>query len=184
MVDDTLLIQRAKRDPEAFGELYEAYVDRIYSYVYHRVGDSADAEDLTARTFQRALASMAGYEDLGLPYAAWLFRIAHNVVANWLRDRQRHQTVPLDVLDHVLSDPPVDELAADRELQLVAVKRLVGGMDADRQTLLALKFGQGLSNADIALVLGRSEGAVKSLYHRTLLDLRQAFVAKGSLQED
>lgn len=181
VIDEAVLIQRAKVDPTAFGTLYRAHVDRIYNYVYHRVGDPLDAEDLTARTFQRALASMSSYEDIGLPYAAWLFRIAHNVVANWLRDRQRHQVVPLDVLDHVLADQPVDEQMADAKLLLAEVRKEVGRMDADRQTLLVLKFSQGLSNAEIALVLGRSEGAVKSLYHRTLLDLRSALASAESI---
>ena len=75
------LIDRAKTDPEAFGQLYEIYVDRIYSYIYYRTGSHADAEDLTARTFFRALDSIGRYVHRGLPFSAWLYRIAHNPVS-------------------------------------------------------------------------------------------------------
>ena len=83
------LVARAKEDPSAFGALYDAYVDKIYNYVYHRVGNHHDSEDLTSRTFYRALNNIHRYTDRGLPFSAWLYRIAHNLVANWHRDRSR-----------------------------------------------------------------------------------------------
>ena len=94
--EDSDLVLRARTDAEAFGHLYERYVDRIYAYIYHRVGNAQDAEDLTARTFYRALDNLDRYEDRGLPFAAWLFRIAHNLVANWHRDRSRRRFLSLD----------------------------------------------------------------------------------------
>ena len=89
---------RARSEPAAFGQLYEHYVDRVYSYIYHRVGNVQDAEDLTARTFYRALDRLDTYEDRGLPFAAWLFRIAHNLVANWHRDHGQRRFLSLDRL--------------------------------------------------------------------------------------
>jgi RNA polymerase sigma-70 factor (ECF subfamily) len=170
---EAALIERARYDREAFGLIYEQYVDRIYNYIYYRTGNAADAEDLTARTFMRAMQHIATYEDQGVPFSAWLYRIAHNLVANWHRDRNRRQIISLDDLTrwHVHEDGL--EAAAlkieDKAALLEAVRRL----PTDRQELLALKFVEQLSNAEIGAVMGRSEGAIKSLYHRTLLSLRE-----------
>jgi RNA polymerase sigma-70 factor (ECF subfamily) len=184
---ESALVERAKTDPAAFGELYLRHVDQIYNYIYHRVGHVAEAEDLTARTFQRALSGMGGYVDRGLPFGAWLFRIAHNLTANWHRDQNRRVSVPLDGLDTELDgrglwDPLGDRLTA----QLLAERRIseaIRRLEPDRQDLLILKFSQGLSNAEIGVVLGRSEGAVKSLYHRTLIALREQLEATGGVPE-
>lgn len=171
-VDDSALIERAKDDEEAFGQLYERYSQRIYQYIYYRTGSEPDAEDLAAKTFMRAWQHIATYDDRGLPFSAWLYRIAHNLVANWHRDRSRRKIISLDDLSRwqVNEDGPeaVALLAEDRAALLQAVRRL----PSDRQELLNLKFVEHLSNAEIGSVMGRSEGAVKSLYHRTLLSLR------------
>src|SRR5919202_1139882 len=167
------LIERAKRDPDAFGALYERYVDRIYAYVYYRTGDTREAEDLTARVFYRALAHIPKYNQRGAPFVAWLYRIAHNLVANWHRDKMRHPEVTLDALTTSRTSETAPqaqaERAEDERVLLEAIRRL----PRERQQLLILKFVDDLSNAEIGQVLGRSEGAVKSLYHRTLLALRE-----------
>jgi RNA polymerase sigma-70 factor, ECF subfamily len=165
------LIARAQSDPASFGVLYDRYVDRIYNYVYHRVGDAPEAEDLTARAFHRSLLALPYYDDRGLPFSAWLYRIAHNVVANWHRERARRETVPLEMLS-LETDGHGDHIAA-RAFDTEMVSQAVRQLDPDRQMLLILKFNQGLTNTEIAAVLGRSEGAVKSLYHRTLTTLRE-----------
>src|SRR5688500_9268273 len=90
------LVQRAKDEAAAFGALYDRYVDKVYNYIYHRVGNHHDAEDLTSRTFHRALMNIGVYVDRGVPFSAWLFRIAHNLVANWHRDQGRRPVVSLD----------------------------------------------------------------------------------------
>ena len=182
--NDTILIARAKEDPEAFGILYERYVSRIYRYLYYRTGNQEDAEDLTGKTFYRALRSMPRYVDRGVPFAAWLYRIAHNVMANWLRDRSRHPVVALDAVaptgEERLDPHTVTEKKEDKEFLLQAVRRL----PPDRQDLLILKFTEGMTNAKIGAVMGRSEGAIKSLYHRTLIVLREEFAPeKGTAQE-
>src|SRR3989304_6164220 len=94
--DEEALNRAAKGDGEAFGVLYERYVARIYNYVYYRTGDPFDAEDLTARVFYRAMQHISNYRNLGLPLSAWLYRIAHNLVANWHRDNSRRKEIPLD----------------------------------------------------------------------------------------
>ncbi len=122
--EDSDLVLRARTDPEAFGLLYERYVDRIYAYVYHRVGNGQDAEDLTARTFHRALDNLHRYEDRGLPFAAWLFRIAHNLVANWHRDRSRRRFLSLDRIWSHRSDTDSPEGALGRQGN---ARRTLGG---------------------------------------------------------
>ena len=172
-VDEKALIERAKVDKDAFGQLYELYVDRIYNYVYYRTGNMADAEDLTAKIFVRAMKHIPRYKDQGVPFSAWLYRIAHNLVANWHRDNSRRQMVALDDITHwhVGDESPefATQLLEDKSLLLDAIRRL----PADRQELLILKFVERLSNAEIGNIMGRSEGAIKSLYHRTLLSLRE-----------
>ncbi len=164
---------------DAFRDLYEQYVDRIYSYIYHRVGNVRDTEDLTSRTFFRAYAHFAEYEDRGLPISAWLYRIAHNLVANHHRDRSRRPVVTLDNL--VLrsrgdENPEAITVRSDLGEEL---REAIRTLDKVRQELLVLKHVEGLSNAEIGAVLGRSEGAVKSLYHRTLLALRKELNKRG-----
>ncbi|MCA9936485.1 MAG: sigma-70 family RNA polymerase sigma factor [Ardenticatenaceae bacterium] len=172
-MDEKELIDRAKQDKEAFGELYERYVERIYNYVYYRTGNAADAEDLTAKIFMRAMQHIGNYEHQGVPFSAWLYRIAHNLVANWHRDRSRRQIIALDdiVQWHAHGESPefFTELMEDRERLALAIRRL----PTDRQELLTLKFVERLPNAEIGDIMGRSEGAIKSLYHRTLLALRE-----------
>jgi len=171
--NESALIARAKEDPEAFGLLYERYVGNIYNYIYYRTGNHHDAEDLTARTFLRALKHVSRYVDRGAPFSAWLYRIAHNLVANWHRDRNRRQIISLD--DLVMRALKREEPAAlaeereERDRLLDVIRRL----PPERQQLLILKFVEQMSNAEIGEVMGRTEGAIKSLYHRTLVALRK-----------
>ncbi len=169
---DTELVVLAKEDKDAFGELYERYLTKIYNYVYYRTGNQHDAEDLTARVFFRAMSHIENYTERGVPFQAWLYRIAHNLVANWHRDRGRRKIIPLDdfVASTLRSESP-DKHAEDSEERgqlLEAVRRL----PPERQELLILKFIEQLPNAEIGEMMGRTEGAIKSLYHRTLIALR------------
>jgi len=162
--EDAALVARAKRDPEAFGLLYERHVKRIYNYVYYRTGNEHDAEDLTARVFHRAILHLDEYTERGVPFTAWLYRIAHNLVANWHRDQGRRKVLSLDdvVLHDLQTEAPevMTENKEEQEALLQAIRRLPD----ERQQLLILKFVDRLSNADIGAVMKRSEGAVKSLY--------------------
>ena len=170
--DKEILVRASQGDREAFGLLYEQYVERIYNYVYYRTGNVHDAEDLTARVFYRALHHIQNYTDRGVPFSAWLYRIAHNLIANWHRDRSRHQEIPLDDAPtiHYKGEPP--EVALMQSQDRDALLKLIRHLPSERQHLLILKFVEHMSNVEIGQVMGRSEGAVKSLYHRTLLALR------------
>jgi RNA polymerase sigma-70 factor (ECF subfamily) len=170
--EEETLMHASQGDKEAFGLLYEQYVERIFNYVYYRTGNVHDAEDLTARVFYRALNHIQNYSDRGVPFSAWLYRIAHNLVANWHRDRSRHQEIPLSDAPtlHYKGAPP--ETAVVQTQDQEALLRLIRHLPSERQHLLILKFVENLSNIEIGQIMGRSEGAVKSLYHRILLALR------------
>lgn len=173
--DEAALARAAQGDGEAFGVLYERYVSRIYTYIYYRTGNSEEAEDLTARVFYRAMHHIGNYRHRGLPFSAWLYRIAHNLVANWHRDNSRRKEVPLDetVVGWYLVDHPERQLLESEEQERLL--KVIRCLPADRQQLLILKFVEHYSNAEIGKIMGRSEGAVKSLYHRTLLNLREEY---------
>jgi RNA polymerase sigma-70 factor, ECF subfamily len=180
-LDEAQLIEQAKTDPEAFGRLYELYVEKIYNYIYYRLGNHHDAEDLTAKVFYRALNHIAHYNNKGAPFAAWLYRIAHNLVINWRRDHSRRQIVGLEDVDLSGDKQESPQHAAERanesELLLAAMQQL----PRERQELLVLKFVERMSNAEIGQVLGRSEGAIKSLYHRTLVSLKEILAEHENL---
>ena len=182
--DEGQLIEQAKTDPEAFGRLYELYVEKIYNYIYYRLGNHHDAEDLTAKVFYRALNHIAHYNHKGVPFAAWLYRIAHNLVVNWHRDHSRRQMVGLENLDlsgdKQESPHHAAEQTNERELLLAAIQHL----PRERQELLMLKFVERMSNAEIGQVMGRSEGAIKSLYHRTLVSLKELLAEHENLVKD
>jgi RNA polymerase sigma-70 factor (ECF subfamily) len=169
---DEVLAIRARSDREAFGILYERHVRKIYNYVYYRTGSVADAEDLTARTFFQALSNLHRYQVQGVPFSAWLFRIAHNLVANWHRDTGRHAATSTDGIVEVAADghSPHDlaELAEERRELHDVIRRLA----PDRQQLLILKYVHQMSTEEIAVIMGKSEGAVKALLHRTIERLR------------
>jgi RNA polymerase sigma-70 factor (ECF subfamily) len=167
-----ILLRASQGELEAFGVLYEKYVERIFNYVYYRTGNVHDAEDLTARVFYRALHHIHTYTDRGVPFSAWLYRIAHNLVANWHRDRSRHQEIPLSDAPTIHYKGELPEMALMQTQERDSLLRLIRHLPSERQHLLILKFVEHMSNAEIGETMGRSEGAVKSLYHRTLLALR------------
>lgn len=173
LANENALVEQAKTDPQAFGALYERYANKIYNYIYYRVGNHHDAQDLTARTFYRALNHIEGYVQRGAPFSAWLYRIAHNLLANWHRDQSRRKVVSLeDVKLSAQQREGPQQIAEDREEQ-AKLLATIHNLPPDRQELLILKFVEGLSNAEIGAVMNRSEGAIKSLYHRTLVSLRE-----------
>ncbi len=167
------LIERVKEDPATFGTVYEHYVDRIYNYMYQRTRNQHDAEDLTSRVFYRALKNVGRYRVQGAPFGSWLYRIAHNVVANWYRDSKRRKTVSVDSLAPIESVDVRPEEVAEQAEEVRLLWQAIGQLNPDRQELLILKFSEGLSNAEIGQIMSRTEGAVKALYHRTLQGLRK-----------
>ena len=136
---------------------------------------------LTSRVFHRALNHINHYHNRGVPFSAWLYRIAHNLVANWHRDNSRRNEVPLDDQPNLFHQGEQPERALVTNQELENLLKVIRKLPAERQQLLILKFVEGMSNAEIAQIMMRSEGAIKSLYHRTLLTLRDEITGSGTL---
>ena len=162
----------ARGDADAFSLLYERNVTRIYNYIYYRTGNPHEAEDLTSRVFHRALHHINHYDNRGIPFSAWLYRIAHNLVANWHRDNSRRREVPLEDYTQQPQRALAPEASVVGNQEMEELLKCIRRLPADRQQLLILKFVEGMSNAEVATIMMRSEGAIKSLYHRTLMTLR------------
>lgn len=172
--EEVTLINAAKTDPQAFGLLYERYVDRIYNYIYFRVGSVTDAEDLTAKVFFKALRNIGSYRHMGLPFSAWLYRIAHNLVANFHRDRSKTQEISIENL--VVED--TSRISAPEHLLEIQQENtylmgLINDLSPQKRELIILKYVHKLSNEEIGQIFGKTEGAIKSLYHRTLVELKE-----------
>ena len=172
MQDEEKLAGRAREgDQAAFAQLYEEHFDRIYRYVAIRIGDRIEAEDMTQQVFVNALHSISSFKWKGVPFAAWLFRIAHNQVVDYLRKKTRRTTVPLD--ESLISSDSNPQLMAEHNLDveqlLLATRRLT---EAQRE-VVSLRFAGGLSIAEVAKIMGKSQGAVKALQHSAIVALRR-----------
>ncbi len=161
-------------DSTAVGYLYERYVDRIYRYILLKIGDPHEAEDLTGQVFVRMIEAIGGFEWQGVSFQSWLYRIAHNLVVDHLRQRTRRPQVAIDLLEGTLlsegDDPYTWAEAADFRDHL---RGALGHLTDLQAQVIALKFGGGLSNAEASRVLGRSEGAIKALQHSALANLNK-----------
>jgi RNA polymerase sigma-70 factor (ECF subfamily) len=178
VLTENALIEMARHEPEAFGELYLRNVDRIFNYIYYRIGNASDAEDLTARTFHQALGNIGRYVDQGVPFAAWLYRIAHNLVANYHRSRSRWKLMSLDDVELVGRAAENPERSAETHEKQRALWSAIKRQPEERQRLLILKFADRLSNDEIGRLMGRTESSIKSLYFRTLKALRADLEAR------
>ncbi len=173
--EDERLARLARTDRSAFSELYEAYAERVYRYLLSRTSSPSEAEELTSRTFLQALASLDRYRARGKGFSAWLMTIAHNLLVNWYRDRgRRPPTAPLDEALEIPAATPGPESSLMASEVAQRVRGAIGELASDRQQLVTLKYVDGLSNAEIGRIMGRTEGAVKALHHRTLRQLHSA----------
>ena len=172
---DRALVEEARRDPASFDALYRRYLAQVYSYAYYELGDHHEAEDATERTFLAALANLDRFEERARPadgdgastFRVWLFRIARNVVANQRRGRRRHPQAPIEAAALVADPLDIEGGVAVRD-EAAAAWQAVGRLPADRRRAVVLRFVEEMSTAEIAGVLGRSEGAVRVLIHRAL----------------
>lgn len=176
--DEIACILAAQADPPAFGPLYDRYLPRVYRYVRARVADTDEAADLTQEIFLRALSALPSYQMQGVPFAAWLFRIARNAVTDAHRRRRPVWSI------HTLFGwtPPAEEgdpeHAILHEEALRRLRALVVRLDGAKQELLALRFAAGLTAPEIALVTGRSAAAVKKQLTRTITQLKEHYHAE------
>jgi RNA polymerase sigma-70 factor (ECF subfamily) len=158
----------------AFTELYRAHLRDVYSYSYYRIGNHHDAEDLTEQTFLQAYRhfARAQAESRGRPLRPWLIRIAHNLAANYHRDRSRRPQTNLEDAAIVSAPHQTEQLVEGRE-ELQNVLAGVAGLADDRREALIMRFALGMDNREIARALGRSEGATKVLIHRAIRQLEE-----------
>lgn len=172
---DRALVEAAQRDPLQFDALYRRYLAQVYSYAYYELGDHHDAEDVTERTFLAALANLARFDERARPadgegastFRVWLFQIARNTISNQRRGRRRRPEASLDAAAGVPDAFDVEARVATRD-DAAAAWRAVSRLPADRRRAVVLRFVEEMSTAEIAGVLGRSEGAVRVLIHRAL----------------
>jgi len=162
--EERLLIEAAQRDTGRFGDLYEQHFDRVYAFIVRRVRDRTAAEDLTAEVFQEALANLNRFEWRGAPFASWLFRIAAHAIADQSRRAARERGVPV-----VEEEQAADLEEIERRARLF---RMVKELPADQGRVIAMRFAEQKTIAEIARTLGRTEGAVKQLQFRGLQNLR------------
>jgi len=164
MEDEQLRIEAAKADPSRFADLYDEHFERVYAYVLRRVGDRSDAQDITADVFENALANLQRFEWRGAPFAAWLFRIASNAIA----DHFQRQARPLP---EAPPEVPQETMSDDIERR-ASLFRSVDRLPPDQRRVIVMRFGEEKSIREIAHEIGRSEGAVKQLQWRGLQSLR------------
>ncbi|MGC8634911.1 MAG: sigma-70 family RNA polymerase sigma factor [Candidatus Limnocylindrales bacterium] len=166
------LVARARDgDTAAFGRLYDLFAPRLYRYVRFRVREPTDAEDLVQRIFVRVIEALPRYEQRGLPFAAWIFRLAHNAVIDRARTARDHRTLD-SIADRPADGPGPAELAA-RSADLAALEAAIHDLTPDQQQVIACRFFGGLSTAETAQVLGRREVAVRALQFRAIAALRR-----------
>ncbi|HEY86831.1 MAG TPA: sigma-70 family RNA polymerase sigma factor [Dehalococcoidia bacterium] len=172
MQDEQNLVHRAQQgDKEAFAQLYENHFDKIYRYVALRIGNKTEAEDVTQQAFLNALRSISSFKWKGTPFSAWLFRIAHNLVVDYLRKGKKQTTTPLDesLVDSDSNPQREAEYRLDIEQLVSATKQLT----AAQREVISLRFAGELSVAEVAKVMGKSQGAVKALQHSAIVALRK-----------
>src|SRR5919197_2627764 len=178
LADEPQLVRQAKTgNSEAFGQLYDAYLERIYRFVYFRVEDQQTAEDITSQVFLKAWSNLDRFSFSRTPYLAWLYTIAHNAVIDHYRTRK--VTTALD--DVQLSQPDHSEVVEsdiDLSVEMQSVKAALRTLTDDQQKVLTLKFIEGMSNNEIARHLGKREGAIRALQMRGLQALAKQLEEK------
>jgi len=167
------LVESAQRgEREALEELYLLHFDRIYSYLHMSVGNRHDAEDLTTQTFLKMLESIKKFRWRAAPFSAWLFRIAHNLAMDHFRATRRWQPEE-NVPEQAGEEEPSAEAQALQSIGRQSMLELIENLSEEQQQVLTLKFVFNFPNSDVATILGKTEGAVKSLQHRALVSLQK-----------
>lgn len=171
-VAESLLVERAiSGDPSAFGKLYDMYVDRVYRHICYRMGNAADAEDLTQQVFLKAWQAIGRYKKTASPFLAWLMTIGHNLVVDFYRAKKDKTYLDAEVTAVDLASNPERVAVAHFEQQ--RLRRVIQQLPSDQQRVILLRFIEGFRNLEIAPLLGKSEGAVRVILHRALVKLRQ-----------
>jgi RNA polymerase sigma-70 factor (ECF subfamily) len=169
---DAALIEGAVAgDADAFGELYLLHLDAIYRYVFYRVGDPSDAEDLTEQVFLNAWKALPNYERRKSPFASWLYRIAHNAVVDYHRRQRPAVLVPSREEVEWVSDQPLPVEQVIKAEEVAELAAAIAQLPDDQQQVIVLRFIEGLKHVEVARIMGKSEGACRVIQHRALVAL-------------
>lgn len=168
---DLLLESAIDGDADAFGRLYDMHVDRVYRHVYYRVGNVADAEDLTQQVFLRAWQAIHRYKKTAIPFLAWLIKISHNLVVDFYRSNKAITYLDLDFVPGKPSSNP--EYMAEARFEQQQIRKAILGLPCDQQQVVLMRFIEGFSYSEIAASISKSEGAVRVILHRALVRLRE-----------
>ena len=176
MLKEVDLVREAVRgDREAFARLYEEHFDRIFRYVYLKIGVKEEAEDLTQQVFLHALRSISSFKWQGTPFVAWLYRIAHNQIVDYLRRKSRRPVI-LDTEDTVPGNARDPEQMAELRLDAEQLSRATRRLTEAQREVLSLRFAGGLSIEEAGKAMGRKPGAIKALQHAAIVSLRKVLV--------
>jgi RNA polymerase sigma-70 factor (ECF subfamily) len=178
-LQEDLLLERAQQfDPKALAEIFDAYYERIHSYIYRRTGSPSMSEDMAGEVFLRLLEAIKTGRGPRTNLLAWLYRVAHNLIVDHYRRQSKAKTQSLE--DWLVSVPDTMSDGVDRELTKEQLRQAISRLTGDQQQVIVLKFVEGLSNAQVGIILGKPEGAIKSLQHRALAALRRQ-IEEGQL---
>lgn len=175
--DDASLLERVQDyDPAALAEIYDRYAGRIYHYIYYRLGDEALAEDLTGTVFARMLEAIRASKSWNTSFSGWLYRIAHNLVVDHVRRAQQSPPAGHGAAVTVADQDPAR--LVERRIEEERLRQALHRLTYDQAQVIVLKFAEGLPNAEIARIMGKTEGAVKSLQFRAVAALRRMLEAE------
>jgi RNA polymerase sigma-70 factor (ECF subfamily) len=170
--DEQSLVKRAQQcDQEAFAQLYERHFDKIYRYIASKIGNRTDAEDMTQQVFVKSLQSISSYRWRDIPFSAWLFRIAHNQVVDYLRKKTRQPVASLDNMLAVADSNP--QQSTEDKLAVEQLSSATRHLTPAQQEVIALRFSGELPIAQVAQIMGKTPGAIKALQHSAIAALRK-----------
>jgi len=177
-IEKDVVSRAIKGDGGAFAQLYEEHFDKIYRYIYLKVGNQAEAEDLTQEVFVKALEAISSYKWRNLPFVSWLFRIAHNQAIDYLRKQSKVEKVAWD--NNVTRvDEPTPEVIAERSLEVEELADNIKKLPPAQRDVISLRFGAELSIAEVAKALGKNPGTVKALQYNGIAALRKMMLGEG-----
>lgn len=171
---ETVLVKHAIAGAaDAFGELYQLYLDPIYRYVYYRTGDASDAEDLAEQVFLQAWEALPGYKRRGTPFTSWLYRIAHNVIVDHHRRQKSTVSMALTEEGDLVSEELTSLEHVIKAEEAAALATAIAQLPDEQQQVIVLRFIEGWKHAEVARVIGKSEGACRIIQHRALTTLNR-----------
>jgi RNA polymerase sigma-70 factor (ECF subfamily) len=162
--------QERMRNEAQLAELYEEYYDRITRYAYVHIGDRNDAEDIAGETFLRALKTLDSYQERGVPMQAWLFKIAHNLIVDYLRKKTKIKIQAIDITP--LADDEDPTVMVEKKVQLEKVKKAMINLTDDQREVIGLRFLGGMTSREVAQVMNKNDGAVREMQRAAIERLR------------